>query len=103
MVQSKIIWGLVWINVALLLGLTLKMTSPTASAQAHRPSDYLMIPGEVVGGSFAVIYIVDTNQGRLSAVSFDDTSGRIGAMPPLDLNQIFQAAGGGAPREVPRY
>lgn len=97
MIRSKIIWGLVWVNVALLLGLALKVSSPNAMAQLHRPSDYLTIPGEVVGGSYAVIYIVDTGQGRLSAVSFDDSSGKIFAMPALDLNQIFQAAGGGPP------
>ena len=57
-----------------------------------------MIPGDVVGGTNAVVYILDTDAGRLSAVSFDDTASRMSAMPPVDLNQIFAAAAGGGRR-----
>jgi hypothetical protein len=103
MIKSRIIWGLVWVNVALLLALALKLTSPGAMAQVARPGNYLMIPGEVVGGSFAVVYIVDTGQGRLTALSYDDTAGRITTMPPLDLNQLFQAAAGGGQPPVQHY
>jgi hypothetical protein len=93
--KSRIVWCLVWINVALLVGWALRVTSPTAQAQAfQRPPNVLLIPGQVNGGSVGVIYVLDATGGRLSAVSYDDSSNRISAMPMLDLNQVFQTASG---------
>ena len=93
--KSKILWTLVWVNVALLVGWALKLTTPTAQAQMHRPGDYLMIPGEIVGGTSALVYVLDTEHGQLSAVTYDDSSGKLFQMPPIDLNQLFAAAMGG--------
>jgi hypothetical protein len=93
--KSKLIWGLVWLNVALLVSWALRLTSSPAVAQVPRASDYMMIPGEIVGASAGAVYIVDTNQGQLTAVSFDDMQNRLSVMPPVDLNGIFQAAAGG--------
>jgi hypothetical protein len=101
MVKSKIIWMLVWVNVALLVGLALKLTSPVAQAQFRRPSEYVMIPGEITGGTSAAVYIVDTTQGRMAAISFDDGSGRLSTMPWIDLNQTFQTAVG--PERAPGF
>jgi hypothetical protein len=98
MVKSRVLWILVWVNVALLVGWALKLTSPNAQGQFRRPSEYVMIPGEITGGNSAAVYIVDTTQGRLAAVSFDDSSGRLNTMPWIDLTQTFQAAAGGAGR-----
>src|SRR5271154_3131640 len=97
-VKSRIIWALLWLNVALLIGWALKATSPTAMAQLRRPSDYLMIPGEIVGGDDAVIYVLDTTQGRLTAVSLNNSTGQLSVMPPIDMNQTFQAGLGGGMR-----
>jgi hypothetical protein len=94
MIRSKLIWALVWVNVALLLGVALKLTSPAAEAQVPGLSDYLMIPADIPGGNNAVIYVLDTTHGRLTSVNFDHSTGRVSAMPPMDLNQLFQAAGG---------
>jgi hypothetical protein len=96
--KSTLIWGLIFLNVLLLLGLALRLTSQQAVAQVPRTSDYMMIPGDIVGVSSGAVYIVDTNQGRLTAVSFDDTQNRISVMPPLDLNGLFQAAAAGGVR-----
>ena len=101
--MTKTIWLLIWVNVALLLSLALRLTSPEA-AQAQlraRASDYDMIPGIAVGIPTAFVYILDTAQGRLDAVTFDDSSNRTFVLPPIDLNQVFQAAQSpqpGAPR-----
>jgi len=97
--MTRTIWLLVWVNVALLLALALRLTSPQA-AQAQvrvRVSDYDLIPGNVIGSPTAFVYILDTAQGRLGAVTFDDSSGRTFALPPLDLAQVFQAAQNGPP------
>ena len=92
MAKTRIMWGLVWLNVLLLVGLAFKLTSPAAQGQIRRPSDYTMIPGEISGGNSAVVYIIDTQQGRMSAVSFDDSSNRLSNMPWIDLNTQFQGA-----------
>jgi hypothetical protein len=98
--KSRIVWALVWVNIVLLVGWAVRLTSPKAEAQLRRPSDYLMIPGEIIGGNAAAVYIVDTTQSRLAAVSFDDSTGQMAKMPWIDLGQVFQAAmgpAGGAP------
>jgi hypothetical protein len=92
MVKTRIVWTLVWVNVLLLVGLAIRMTSPAAQAQVRRPSDYVMIPGEISGGNSAVVYIIDTQQSRMAAVSYDDASNRFGTMPFVDLNAQFQGA-----------
>jgi len=92
MVKTRIIWALVWINVVLVVGMAIKLTSPAAQAQVRRPSDYMMIPGEISGGNSAVVYIIDTQQSRMAAVSYDDASNRFFTMPFIDLNAQFQAA-----------
>ena len=93
--KSKLIWGLVWLNVALLVGWALRLTSPPAVAQVPRASDYMMIPGDIVGASAGAVYVVDTDHGQLTAISFDDSQNRLSVMPPIDLNGIFQAAAAG--------
>ena len=58
-----------------------------------------MIPAEVAGGRTGVVYVVDTTNGFLGAMAYDDANRVIAVMPPLDLNRIFAAgAGGGARR-----
>jgi hypothetical protein len=100
--QTRIVWALVWVNVVLLVGWAMKLTSPPAQAQLRRPSEYLLIPGEIVGGNEAAVYVVDTTLSRLSAVSYDDGTGQLSKMQWIDLGQVFQAAvgPGGAPGGV---
>ena len=90
--RSKIVWALVGANVILaaMLGMNLFRESQ-AVAQVARPSDYLMIPGEIVGGRTGVVYIVDTTNGLLGAMTYDDANRVIAVMPPLDLNRVFAA------------
>ena len=51
--KNKVIWALLALNVLLAIALLTPMVQP-AEAQAPRPGDYLMIPGEIVGGNNAV-------------------------------------------------
>jgi len=92
MKKTLIVWGLVWLNVALLVGLALKLTSSSARAQVARPSDYVMIPGVITQGVAAVVYIIDASQGRLAAVSYDDGGNTLSTMPWIDLSSQFQGA-----------
>ena len=96
---SKVVWALVGANVmlAIMLGMNL-FKQPEAKAQVARPAEYLMIPGEVAGGRTGVVYVVDTTNGLLGAMAYDDASRSIAVMQPLDLKRIFAAAQGGRRR-----
>jgi len=91
--KTKVIWALVALNV-LLLGTLAVNRSNTAEAQAAaagaRPSEYLMIPGEVISGNSAVVWIVDEENRQLSAVALDQSGKGLDAMTPINLDRVFQ-------------
>ncbi len=94
--RSKVIWALVGANIVLAAMLSMHLFRESeAVAQVARPSEYLMIPGEVAGGRTGVVYVVDTTNGLLGAMAYDDANRAIAVMPPLDLNRVFAAAAGG--------
>ena len=102
--KTTVLWTLVVVN-ALLLGSFLGRFTQSGSAIAQpnrgqpaapRPGDYMMIPGEVTGGSAGVVYIVDTTNGKLSAMSYDESNRKLVSMQATDLAPIFQAAARGA-------
>jgi len=90
--KTNVMWALVALNVLLLVGLIVPLgRSNVARAQAGgRPSEYLMIPGEVIGGNSAVIYVVDEEKQELSALSLDQKGNAIDSMAPIDLRRIFE-------------
>jgi hypothetical protein len=91
--ERRLLWALVVLNV--LLGVTLLMRfghENTAIAQARRPADYILVPGEVQGGASAVVYMVDTTNGWLGAMAYDDSHNVLGTMPPIDLSRVFQVS-----------
>jgi hypothetical protein len=96
--KKQILWALAGLNVLLVMTLAGRLSSDnTAMAQGvKRPSDYVMIPGEVSGGSSAVVYIIDTGSGQLGAMTYDDSGKQLNTMPPLDLARVFEGAAGGA-------
>ena len=96
--KKRILWALAALNVLLVMTLAARLSSEnTAMAQGvKRPSDYVMIPGEVSGGSSAVVYIIDTGSGQLGAMTYDDSQKQLNTMPPIDLARVFDGGGGGA-------
>src|SRR5262245_27398663 len=100
--KTTVLWALVVINALLLASLIGRFANDNAAmAQpargATRPGDYLMIPGDVVGISAGLVFIVDMTNGRLSAITYDDSRRRIDSMQSINLAEVFQrAAGGGA-------
>jgi hypothetical protein len=107
--KTTVLWALVIIN-ALLLASFVGRFSNWGHAVAQparqpapvqpRPGDYLMIPGDVTGGSAGIIYIVDMTNGRLSAMSYDESNRRLVSMQSIDLAPIFQR--GAVPGAPPR-
>ena len=95
MLRSTLVWALVALNVLLMAALVGRWMKPsTAMAQAAaRPGDYIIVPAEVIGGSGAIVYVIDTTRGQLSAMGLENN--RLASMAPVDLNRVFDARGGG--------
>jgi hypothetical protein len=98
--KSRIFWTLVGVNI-LFLGAMLLHTKPAMAAPKGR-SDYIMVPGDVAGGANEVVYVIDTDNAKLSAVVYDDGNRRITSMPPIDLESAFNAGGGDMGQNGPR-
>ena len=103
--KRRILAILVAANVLLAVSLFMRFTHENAAvAQLRRPPDYILIPGEVTGGSGEVVYMVDTTNGWLGAMTYDDSAHELNTMPPLDLSRVFETASSGngrAPGEKP--
>ena len=88
--KAKVVWALAALNVLLLAWLVWPNAgTPEAHAQAPRPGEYMMLPGEVVGGSGAIIYMIDETNRKLSARAFDQNARQMSDMAPIDLDRVF--------------
>ncbi|MGD1278672.1 MAG: hypothetical protein ABR964_15780 [Tepidisphaeraceae bacterium] len=88
--KSSLLWALVGLNALLLVSFIGRFTpSSIAAAPVHRPADYLLIPGEIQSGSTEVVYIVDTSNGMLGAMAYDESARQLNVMPPISLNSVF--------------
>jgi hypothetical protein len=101
--RRRAFWALIALNLLLVITLAARLTpggGNTAVAQVRRPADYIMIPGEVSGGTTMVVYIIDTTNGLLGAMAYDDPQKVLNTMPPLDLARVFEVGGGGPNKGV---
>lgn len=90
--RTTLLWGLIAVNVALLLLLVFRAAAgqpALAQQELARPGDYLMIPGEVVGGNDAVVYILSQSSRQLSAMVYDESTRNMKAMPPVNLDRVL--------------
>lgn len=88
--KSTIAWSLAGLNLLLAAILIARvMPETTAHAQVRRPSDYIMIPGAAQGVPNTVIYVVDTTNGGLSCMVYDENRKRVDTLPSIDLNRFF--------------
>jgi hypothetical protein len=100
--RRHILWALVGLNVLLVVTLVARLGGETtASAQVRRPSEYIMIPGEVGGGTSAVVYMIDSTNGLLGAMTYDDSRRELNVMPPIDLSRVFQTGPNVGARTAP--
>lgn len=88
--KSKTVWALAVLNCLLLAGLLMQWWKPTAAygQAAGRASDYIMIPGTVVGGNSSLVYIIDTQNGLLSARTYDGNAIQ-DKKPAIDLDRVL--------------
>jgi hypothetical protein len=93
--KSTAIWALSALNVLLLVLLVAHTTGEsTAIGQVGRPGDYLMIPGQVIGGNNAVVYVLDQNSHQLTAMSYDDSTKKMDTMAPVNIDRAMGAPPG---------
>src|SRR5437667_11275367 len=97
--KSTVLWALAVLNV-LLLGLFISRITRenVAGAQIRRPADYLMVVGDVTASAAQVVHVIDSSNGLLGAMSYDDATRRLDVMVPIELNRVIE---GGAPATVP--
>jgi hypothetical protein len=102
--KSTVLWALVILNAVLAASFLSRIMNENAAMaqvrpqpqqqqqqqQLRRPGDYVMIPGEVTGGPSGLVYMLDTTNGILGAITYDDTRREIGVMPTMDLARIFE-------------
>jgi hypothetical protein len=103
--KSTILWALVALNALLLCCFIGRITrenaalaqQPAKDANEPRPrmpGDFVMISGQVTGNLAGVVYIVDTTNGYLGGMTYDDTRGELSVMPRIDLARAFEGARG---------
>ena len=101
--KRTVFWALVALNVVLLAALVAPYVGGNpAMAQrggGGRRPELMMIPGEINGGNSAVVYLVDTANRRLGALTLNARGNGVQGVAPQDLERIFQdraaPAGGG--------
>jgi len=90
--------GLLALNGALLMALGAVVFGPSADAQLRPRGDYTMVAGRVNGAHSGVVYIVDTANQELIALTYDHNEKRVEGVGYRNLaadasNQL--RAGGG--------
>lgn len=95
---NRILWGLLAVNLILLASLALRRRPNLAGASPRARSEYIMVPGVITSSPNDVVYVIDTSDGLLSAVTYDSTGQRLIPMPPINLDNIFY--GTGSPRRA---
>ena len=101
--KSTVFWALVALNVVLLAALIAPYVGGGNEAMAQRGGgrrpELIMIPGEINGANSAVVYLVDTANRRLGALTLNPRGNGVQGVAPQDLERIFQdraaPAGGG--------
>src|ERR1700728_866335 len=91
--KSSVFWSLLGLNAVLLFMYAGQFNHlGRAEAQFRRPADYLLIPGAISTGSTSLVYIIDSTNGKLGAMAYDDSSHTLQTMPAIDLNRIYAVA-----------
>ena len=97
MKRSKVLWGLLGLNVFLVIVLALKLgaVDKPAFGNALAGGEYIMAPARVTGFNNGVVFVLDTNDGILSAFSYDNNRKELNVMDPIPLQRLMQGGGVG--------
>ncbi|MGB7156893.1 MAG: hypothetical protein WBD40_02435 [Tepidisphaeraceae bacterium] len=95
--KTMILWGLVLLNVLLLTAFIGRLSGNDAAvAQARsRPADYVLVPANIADeGASAVVYMLDSTNGVLGGMVFDDARKELNTMAPINLDRVFEVGAG---------
>jgi hypothetical protein len=107
--KTAVLWALVALNGALLLSLLNQHNhgESTANAQVggRRPGEYIMVDGTIPGSSSGLVYVIDTVNGQLGALTYNDSNpgNKIESMPPIDLASVFSPSSAPAAPARPKH
>ena len=92
--KRTLLLALVAVNVVLLAALVMPYLKGNAAMAQRaggggRRPEVMLIPGEQPGGNSAVVYLVDTANRRLAAVSLNNKGNGLDVLPPQDLERVF--------------
>src|SRR4030095_12600414 len=96
MKRSKVLWGLVALNVFLAVVLLFKRVAAERPAHANNAlagGDYIMAPARITGFNNGVVFMLDTNNGVLSAFTYDNNRKQLDTMDPIPLTRLFEGGG----------
>ncbi len=93
MKRSKTIWALAFLNAVLVIVLMFKIGGePTARAQPRARGDLIMIPTDMPGVANGVMFLLDTQNGILGAIYYDQNQRALNVTQPIDVARLL---GGG--------
>jgi len=95
--KNTILGGLVLLNVLLLSAFIGRLSGNDAVlAQARsRPAEYLLVPGNTADDSASgVVYMLDSTNGVLGGMVFDDSRKELNTMTPINLDRVFEVGAG---------
>jgi hypothetical protein len=91
--KRTVFWALVALNVVLLGGLVapyVRDNSAMAQRASGRRPDLMMIPGQqLAGGASDVVYLIDTANRRMGAISLNNRGTALDALEPQPLDRVF--------------
>lgn len=105
--KSTAVWVLVILNVVLLGALVGRNMKPNAAiaqgtaAGSARPGDYTIIPVDFPGAPTGFVVVLDNVSGQMTAIATNEATGRMEAIPRVNVSNLFDAAAG-RPRTPPR-
>ena len=100
--RNRLIASLLVANVALAGVLVWRVTndstaSAQAQAQARRPGDYILVPGESTSLNVGLIYVLNQADGTVGAIA-PNAQNRLEAMRTLKIADVFANAAQADPR-----
>ena len=90
------LWTLLALNAALAVSVAGRWVGGDKAIAQQQPAnnrdDFLMIPGEINGGTNAIVYVIDETTHQMSSMSFDDSMKQLNIMAPRSLRRDFDNA-----------
>ncbi len=90
--KNTVFWALAALNVVLIVAVLapyFQGNQAMAQRAGSRRPEMIMIPGEVVGGNSAVVYLVDTANRKLGAVTLNARGNGLDSLDPQLLERVF--------------